>query len=240
MDALEEQTQELEVLQSIYPDELEILSETHFTVRLNLDTNTDRKHALVLEVKYPAEYPEVVPVLDIEVGEDEEDEDDYYGSDDDDDIDSDEERNRQAVNLAELIDFEKKDLSTLLDKINEEAEMNLGMPSVFALTSQLKEEAEQLFQNKIDAAQRKYDRELVEREMEEQKKFNGTKVTRESWLEWRNKFREEMKVAEKDKALFDAMHNGKMSGREIFEKGLAGDEDETVDSVTEAVKETQI
>ncbi|CAK7896731.1 protein Gir2p [[Candida] anglica] len=240
MDALEEQTQELEVLQSIYPDELEILSETHFTVRLNLDTNTDRKHALVLEVKYPAEYPEVVPVLDIEVGEDEEDEDDYYGSDDDDDIDSDEERNRQAVNLAESIDFEKKDLSTLLDKINEEAEMNLGMPSVFALTSQLKEEAEQLFQNKIDAAQRKYDRELVEREMEEQKKFNGTKVTRESWLEWRNKFREEMKVAEKDKALFDAMHNGKMSGREIFEKGLAGDEDETVDSVTEAVKETQI
>lgn len=54
--------------------------------------------------------------------------------------------------------------------------------------------------------------------MEEQKKFHGTKVTKDSWNEWRTKFREEMKVAEKDLENFNKMHNGKLSGKEILRR----------------------
>ncbi|CAH2350250.1 protein Gir2p [[Candida] railenensis] len=244
MDPLEEQSQEIEVLQSIYPDELNLISPTHFTITITLDTTSDRKHYLLLDVKYPESYPEVVPQLDVEVadgplpaGYDEDDEDtdeeDDYDYEDNDGDDGE----PKVIHLAETIEFERNDVKALLSKLNEEAEMNLGMPSVFALVSQLKDEAEAYFQNKVDAAQRKYDKELLAQEMEEQKKFNGTKVTKESFLEWRAKFREEMKFAEKDKERFDAMHHGKMSGKEIFEKGLAGDED---DELVEGIKSVSV
>lgn len=247
MDPAEEQAQEIEVLQSIYPDELNLLSPTHFTVTVSLDTNSDRKHYLLLDVKYPETYPEVVPDLDIEVadgllhtGGDDDYDDEDYDDDDYDDGEDDEDDENKVIHISETIDFERADLATLLGKLREEAELNLGMPSVFALVSQLKEEAEQHFQNKVDAEQRRYDRALLEQEKEEQKKFNGTKVTKESFGEWRAKFREEMKYAANDRVRFDAMHNGKMTGREIFEKGLAGTEAEDVDDVSEGVKAVEI
>ena len=223
MDPADEQQQEVEVLLLIYPDELTVLSDSHFTIRVNLDTVAERKHALLLDVKYPETYPEVVPELRLEVAEDLDDEDGY-----EDDSEDDEEviASRRAVNLAETVEFEKDDIRRLLVKLEEEAEMNLGMPSIFALVTQLKEEAEQAFEKKVHQTQQAHDREVAKREKEEQKKFNGTKVTKESFAEWRNKFREEMEVEKKDREAYENLHRGRMTGREIFEKGLAGEEEE--------------
>ncbi|OBA20269.1 RWD-domain-containing protein, partial [Metschnikowia bicuspidata var. bicuspidata NRRL YB-4993] len=221
MDPHEEQEQEIEVLRSIYPDELTVLSPTHFTIYLNLETSSDRKHALLLDVKYPPSYPEVAPGLDIRTVQVEDDSADYEDLDDDDN-----DAPEQYVSLAEGVEFERPDLAELLDKINEEAEMNIGIPSIFAVAAILKDEAELLFQRKVDQAQKEYDDELLAREAVEQKKFNGTKVTQESFTQWRNEFRAEMKVEARDKERFDRMHNGKMTGREIFEKGLAGEFDD--------------
>lgn len=231
MDPAEEQQQELEVLQSIYPDELTIVNDTTFIIRVNLDTPSERKHALNLQVKYPPTYPEVTPELHLEVAEDEDEEDedeDYYDDDDDeDDEDEDTKAAKLALNMSETIEFTRSELNQLLEKLNEEAEMNIGMPSVFALATNLKDEAELLFEQVLKDKEQAYEREREAKEREEQKKFIGTKVTKELFAEWRNKFREEIKYDERLKQRFENMHQGKLTGRQIFEKGLAGNEEDT-------------
>lgn len=216
MDPHEEQQQELEVLQSIYPDELTLVSPTNYSIKIALDTQSDRKHALSLNVKYPETYPEVVPILEITIEDDE-----VVVPDEDED---DEDPNK-AIHLSESIEFSKEDLKFLLNKLNEEAELQIGMPSVFALATQLKDESEILFQKKLDKAQKDYDDQLLAKERQEQNKFIGTEVTKESWLKWRNDFRNELQIELKDKERQDKIHNGKLTGREIFERGLAGDDD---------------
>lgn len=228
MDPLEEQLQEIEVLQSIYPDELEVLSPTHFTIRIGLDTPSDRKHEALLDVRYPPNYPEEVPHLDIHTSVEEVDEEDV-------DLDEEENSAEKFVSIAELVEFDKLDIAVLLSKLNDEAEVNLGIPSVFALAALLKDEAELLFQSKMDSAQAKYDQELLAREKEEQKKFHGTKVTKESFAQWRDKFRQERNVEKLDRERYERMHNGKMTGREIFEKGLAEGTDDDIADVEDGV-----
>lgn len=235
MDPQEEQQLELEVLESIYPDELTKYSPTHFSIKLSLDTPSDRKHRLLLDVKYPADYPEVVPELDIIIPEDEEEE--ISGDESDDETEN---ETKLMLNLSETIEFETEDIKQLVSKLAEEADLQVGMPSVFALATQLKDEAEQLFQNKLEQSQKKYDEDSLAKEMEEQKKFHGTKVTKDSWNEWRTKFREEMKIAERDLESFNKMHNGKLSGKEIFEKGLAGDDEDILNDVTDNVKNVTV
>lgn len=229
MDHQEEQTQEIEILQSIYPDELEFLNEaqTHFQIRINLDTESERKHALNLVVKYPKTYPEVVPELHIEVAEAEENEDgDYEGESDDDDEDEEARQTRLALNMAETIEYERGDLSKLLSKLNEEAEIGIGMPSIFTLVTVLKDEAESLFNEKLTIKTKEFERKRNELEKIEQQKFQGTKVTPESFNQWRLKFRQEMKFEEKDELKMQQMHGGRLTGKQIFERGLAGTEEE--------------
>ncbi|KAM3123437.1 hypothetical protein CJJ07_003861 [Candidozyma auris] len=233
MDPAEEQQQELEVLQSIYPDELEILSDTHFTITLKLETKSDRGHSVILDVTYTPTYPEEVPKLEVKtVSEDLPEPSDSEEDDDD---------KPQLVHLSEQIEFGKLDAVSLTKKVEEEAEINVGIPSIFALAALLKDEAEALFQAKLDAAQKKYEDELLAKEAEEQKKFLGTPVTKESYAEWRERFRKEMQIEKKDRQRFEKMHNGKMTGREIFEKGLAGNEDDKdVDDVTDSVSKVSV
>lgn len=234
MDPLEEQQQEIEVLQSIYPDELDVISPTHFTILIALDTPSDRKHQALLDVKYPQNYPEEVPNLDIlTLIEDDEEVEGELDDDGDDEAE-------KFVSLSEQIEFEKLDLAQILSKLNEEAEINIGIPSIFALAAMLKDEAELLFQSKLDAAQAQYDKELLAREREEQKKFHGTKVTKESYTKWREGFRKEMRVDQRDSERFEKMHNGKMTGREIFEKGLAEESDEDLNEVADSIAKVAV
>lgn len=234
MDHKEEQKQELEVLESIYPDELTILSDTHFTLHIALDTQTDRSHSLQLDVRFPETYPETVPRLSIEYIEIEDETVGYLDDDEDDDDDE------KFVSLAETMQYEKEDLAVLQAKLDEEAELNIGMPSIFAIVALLKDEAELLFQNKVDTAQKAYDDELLAKEREEQKKFHGTKVTKESFLKWRSEFREEMKIDDLIRQRFEKMHNGKMTGREIFEKGLAGEMDDDLVELTDLTTKLEL
>lgn len=241
MDPLEEQQQEIEILESIYPDELKKISDTEYSINLILETDSERKHAIRLKFKYPETYPEVTPDLDLEFGDlsnnnefdfnsDEEyDSDEEYAGDNDDDEDdefadlnSEGEKVNKNVNLNEMVEFDEEDLKKLLRKLNEEAEENIGMPSIFALGSSLKDQGEQLFESKLKEIIKQRDLELIEKEKEEQKKFNGTEVTTESFNNWRNNFRKELKIDERIHDRFKSIHQGKLTGKEIFEKGLAG------------------
>ena len=249
MDPVEEQQQELEVLESIYPDELTLLNDTTFIIRINLDTPSERKHALNLQVKYPPTYPEVIPELYLDIAEDQEEDesdeydDDYYDDNDDDEDDEDTKAAKLALNMSETIEFTRTELNQLLGKLNEEAEMNIGMPSVFALTTLLKDEAELLFEQILKQKEQDYEHERELKEQEEQKKFIGTEVTKELFSKWRDEFRKEIKYDEQLLERFEKMHQGKLTGRQIFEKGLAGNEDDTNpndDEIVDSMKKVTV
>ncbi|CAH2445986.1 hypothetical protein PP7435_CHR1-0271 [Komagataella phaffii CBS 7435] len=212
MDYKEEQTQEIEILESIYPDELERISDTEFTISLLLETASERKHRLSLHVTYPETYPEVTPDLKVSV-------DDSFDAEEGGESDDEESSSEEQVKLEfRLID---------------EAYDNIGIPSIFSLTSTLKDAAETLFQEKLNKATKEHEEELLKIEREEQKKFRGTPVTVESFNAWRLRFRKELGLDEKQKKRLEKLHNGKLTGKEIFERGLAGGDD--VDEVTESV-----
>lgn len=228
MDPAEEQQQEIEILQSIYPDELTILTPTRFQINILLDTDTKRRHAVLLDVTYTENYPETVPILNILEGivddEGEEEEDDEEESENYDD-DDDQTMSKKLLNLIETIKLDKQDYAELLRKIRDEAEDNVGMPSVFSLTSSLKDHAESQFTDKFKKEEKSILDAREAREREEQKKFTGTKVTPESFEAWRGKFRNEMGIDKRLEERYAGVHKGRLTGKQIFEQGLASGED---------------
>ena len=127
------------------------------------------------------------------------------------------------------------------------------MAMVFTLITTLKEAAEQLIlerQTEIDDAKAQ---EAAAAEAEENRKFEGTKVTIETFLEWSARFKAEMAEAKRkaeeareaeEKRKRGPKEEKKMSGRELWIKGLAGkvmedEEDDGVD-VLEGMKALKV
>ena len=205
----EDQEQELEALQAIYPNELSIISQVvgdvRFSVLLkcegdadpsnNTITNDDsdeeevtvevdnKDFSVSLEFILPEEYPNEVPSILI--------------------------RDRSPNILP-------SDEDELLSLLNEEAKQNLGMVMVFTL---LQIGSEWLNKRKDeDEARRKEieERRLREIEEAENKKFEGTRVTVESFMKWKTAFDEEM--TEIKRKLKEKENVKKLTGRELFEK----------------------
>ena len=111
------------------------------------------------------------------------------------------------------------------------------MAMIFTLVSALKDNAELLISERQAAAQAIKDVEAAKAEEEENKKFHGTAVTRETFLEWRERFRKEMTEAEdkkrEEKELDDKRKKVKaeerLTGKQLFERGLVGKVDEDDD-----------
>jgi RWD domain/DRG Family Regulatory Proteins, Tma46 len=192
---------------------------------------------LTLAVEYPEEYPLVVPILSIEqsdgsflVDDDEEDEEDE-SEDEQPFVDID----HEAVVGAQIEDFSSQEIKNLSDILSENAEENIGMPSIFSLASLLKDNAEELFGEKLKQKQREREQELLAQEEKEQQKFRGTPVTPESFAEWRLKFRDEMKVGE----IHATVVSGRLTGKQIFERGLNKEEDEDEDADEEEAEELE-
>ena len=127
-------------------------------------------------------------------------------------------------------------LSTLETPIND----SLGEAMVFTLISALKESTESLIASRIEAVQEEKDQEAAEAERKENAKFHGEAVTRESFLAWRERFQTEMREREEEERRREEEHKGKkirdeekkLTGRELWERGLVGkveEEDEDVD-----------
>ena len=115
------------------------------------------------------------------------------------------------------------------------------MAMVFTLVSALKESAELLMAERANAAQALKEMEAAKAEEEENRKFEGTAVTVQSFLEWHAKFKKEMEEEEQrkreEKEAEDrkskkpvARDEKKLTGKQLWERGLAGkgdfDEDE--------------
>ena len=230
----EEQIEEREVLDSIFPDEItgelgykEVpslsrpilltprcspdISETEYRITIALDVPGDEEEeeppAIVLTVRYPEDYPDKAPNLELSAPQ-----------------------NALAHEYFNVAD----DKEQLLEGLAETIEENLGMAMVFTLVSTLKEAAEQLVVERREAAEKVREEALLEAERKENQKFHGTLVTPEVFIKWRENFLKEMEEArlkeEEEKAAESkktkAKEPVKLTGKQLWETGLAGRADQ--------------
>nr|POE71404.1 rwd domain-containing protein [Quercus suber] len=228
---LEEQREEREVLDSIFPDEIHDVNDTEYRISITLDlapepsADDDDEPAnptILLIVRYPPDYPDVAPMLDIS----------------------------QPPNAAKHPHLDiQDDKGRLLAALQPSIEESLGMAMVFTLVSTLKDAAELLVLERQQAVQAVLDVEKAKAEEEENRKFEGEKVTRETFLAWRERFNTEMrqeaerKVAEQeaeDKKKRVKVEEKKLTGKQLWEQGLAGkvidDEEEDGEDAVESLK----
>lgn len=175
---------------------------------------------MVLTVRYPEDYPDKPPSLELAPTPNSPPHD--------------------YINISE-------DRTQLLEGLSETIEENLGMAMIFTLVSTLKDAAEQLAVERRDAAIKAQEEAALAAEREENKKFQGTPVNRETFLKWRDDFmreleeqrikEEEEKAAEMKKARIK--EPVKLTGKQLWERGLAkggdfeeeGDDDMPVEEV---------
>jgi len=163
---------------------------------------------LILSVQYPSTYPDAAPHLDLSFP--------------------------PNAPKHPYLDIQE-DKSRLLDALSDTIEENLGMAMVFTLVSTLKDGAELLISERQRAIQAQKEFEAAKAEEEENRKFAGTTVTRERFLEWRERFRREMEEAERrrveekemeEKRKRGAKEEVRLTGKQLWERGLVGKVDE--------------
>ena len=169
---------------------------------------------MLLTVRYPEAYPDTAPSLSLSSPPDL--------------------RPHPYFNLSD-------DKAQLLKGVDASIEESIGMAMIFTLVSALKEAAEELVQRRRDTAIKAHEEAILEAERRENAKFHGDPVTKESFMKWREGFMREMeesRLREEDRAADMKKKNVKevvkLTGRELWERGLAGKgdvEDDVVDGV---------
>lgn len=177
---------------------------------------------MLLQVRYPGDYPDKPPHLDL--------------------LSPPNATPHEHFSVAE-------DREQLLASLDETIQENLGIAMIFTIVSTLKENAEQIVQDRKDVIIKAKEDAARAAEAEENKKFHGTAVTPESFLKWRagfikemeeKKFREEEeRLAELKKAR--VKEPTRMTGKQLFESGLVGKvEDEDDDVPIEGVEKLKV
>ncbi|KAK3725106.1 Protein gir2 [Vermiconidia calcicola] len=221
----DEQKEEREVLDSIFPDEIQDISDTEYRISISLDVSDPSEEeeerpppVIILNVRYPDAYPDEPPALDI----------------------------TQPPNAAKHQHLDiQEDKARLLDSLQPMIEESMGMAMVFTLVSTLKDAAELLIAERQQAVQAVKDVEKQMAEDEENRKFEGEKVTRDSFLAWHEKFKLEMaeekarKVTEQEaeeKKKRGKTEEKKLTGKQLWVQGLAGnvieEDEEGEDAIT--------
>lgn len=108
----------------------------------------------------------------------------------------------------------------------------MGMPMIFTLVSTVKEAAETIIGERQEVEKQAHIKRVMAIEAEENKKFHGTPVNRETFMRWRDAFRKEMQdkedAANEEERLAELKRNRgkeaevKLTGRQLWERGLAG------------------
>ncbi|KAI1755005.1 RWD domain-containing protein [Xylaria castorea] len=225
----EEQIEEREVLDSIFPEEITDISDTEYRIAVKLnppdDDNGDEEiepPTLILHVRYPDAYPDEAPMLDLS----------------------------PPANAPLHPRFSvSADKEQLLKGLEDTIQENLGMAMVFTLVATLTELAEQLMTDRKEAADLVREEALLAAEREENKKFHGTPVTPETFLKWRDDFvremeeqrqrEEEERLAELKKARIKEAP--RLTGKQLWERGLVGKiDDEEDEPPTEQVERLKV
>uniref|UniRef100_A0A7E4V6L1 RWD domain-containing protein n=2 Tax=Panagrellus redivivus TaxID=6233 RepID=A0A7E4V6L1_PANRE len=183
------------VLESLYMTEFEAINREYPNIQVKLVFPTvpeGAQHMVAEEYIFdvtlictlPAEYPDVLPELEIQGIEE---------------------------HLGEAAS------TTLLHELKAIAEQNLGMPSVYAVASELADKIEKLVKRTAEnKANAEYE---AARKAEEDafKEYEAGRVTVESFNEWRKEFEAEMKhLRDAAKKARMAKTEGRLTGRQMF------------------------
>ncbi|KFB53069.1 AGAP003063-PA-like protein [Anopheles sinensis] len=182
----EDQTNEIEALDSIYCGELEVLETDPHKFRLPIATTeydpeveTEGLSCKLL-FTYTEKYPDTAPLVEIE----------------------------EPTNFQE--NFEEE----LLEHIHKTIEENIGIEMIFSLVSSAQEWLNVKYDELKHAAENAKEEEKKKREEEEMKKFEGTRVTVETFMAWKTKFELDMGITERKEKI--AAECRKLTGRELF------------------------
>ncbi|XP_048767899.1 RWD domain-containing protein 1-like isoform X1 [Ostrea edulis] len=189
-DFKEEQNNEIEALESIYPEEIEVLkTEPYhvFTITIHSQESDQSveeadEATCVVQFTYVEKYPEEPLVFEV-------------------------------IESENLEDDQLEEITSL---INEQIEENLGMVVVFTVVSVLQEKLTVMVEDTKKRRQEEADRKQRALEEAEQKRFEGTKVTVETFLAWKAKFDAEMAELKKEKIQKEKTKG--LTGKEMFLK----------------------
>lgn len=200
------------------------VSETEYRISIALDVLGDEEPpTMLLQVRYPEAYPDEAPMLDLQ----------------------------STPNAAPHEWFNvSQDKERLLRGLEETIQENLGMAMVFTLVTTLKEAAENLVEERKQAKDKEHEEAVLAAEREENKKFQGTPVTPETFLKWRADFikeMEELRQKEDEERLTElkkakVKEPVKLTGKQLWERGLAGkvDDDDDEGGLTESVEKLKV
>ncbi|KAF9923666.1 RWD domain-containing protein 1 [Linnemannia zychae] len=189
-DYKEEQANELEALQSIYPDEYEEISTDpgEFTILIVPDEQDGADtYTMKLYVKYTETYPDTLPEFSISMEDGELDEEDF---------------------------------DTIMKKVTEAGEEAIGMGMVFSMASIAKDTLSEIIVNNKDKREREAEEKVRRELEEEEKRKEGTKVTVALFTAWKTAFDAEMAEKERiEKGLKkEDPKMLKPTGRQLFER----------------------
>lgn len=224
----------VDILQRMYLSYSDVfdpdISDTVYRISITLDVSgiedgDAEPPTLILQISYPEQYPDVAPDLEISTPP-----------------------NSPKYPHLDI----HEDRARLLEALQPTIEENMGMAMIFAVVDSLKEGAELLISERQTAIQAQKEFEAAKAEEEENRKFQGTAVTRKSFLEWRDRFQQEMaeleqrkleeKEAEEKKKRTGGKEEKRLTGRQLWERGLAGkgdfdeDDDDTPVQKLEKIK----
>ncbi|WVR09324.1 hypothetical protein IAU60_006390 [Kwoniella sp. DSM 27419] len=156
--------EEFEVLESIFPDELEKLDDNSVQIRIEPEEpSPSNPLALQLIFTYPEGYPDVIPEMSLEEVEDE----------------------------GELREGEEE---LILGQLREIAEESLGMAMSFTIASAAKEALALLIVERFRKEKEEDDKRAREYEEAEAKRTRGTPLTPEAFNKWRKGFTAEIRA----------------------------------------------
>ena len=124
----------------------------------------------------------------------------------------------------------EQEISTLHEQVIEECQGSIGMAMTFTIVSFLKDSVNQILKDRIKAKELAIEQQKLQQEKEEERRYWGTRVTQESFKEWKAKFIKEAFEQEKlgntnlayEAAIaverMNAVH-GKKTGRQLFQDG---------------------
>uniref|UniRef100_A0A183BZG9 RNA helicase n=1 Tax=Globodera pallida TaxID=36090 RepID=A0A183BZG9_GLOPA len=197
----EQQLQEIEALESMYTNELRVLCRGFPGICVELDVRPDvaefvelfGEDVVTLRATLPLDYPNSHPSIDLP-------------SFDEGDDDSSQPKSQFWNQCAQRVRNE-------LDKAIEES---LGMPMLFTLLGTLQEFFVQMSEDYLKNRDEKERIKADQVEREERAKFEGTRVTAESFKKWNNKFLETVKTNRPQELVKDNQTTKRMTGKQLF------------------------
>lgn len=118
------------------------------------------------------------------------------------------------VEIEDPVNFQEDYEGRLIGHIEETVAEHLGMEMIFSLVSSAQEWLNQRWDDVKREEELSRERRLREEEEREQKKFEGTRVSVETFMAWKTAFEDELGITQR--RLKDLAENRKLTGRELF------------------------